>query len=265
MKIKLEDLYIGYQNLYQFNLVIKGLSLLFEAGKVYGIVGVSGTGKSTILKAITNQIKLLSGKIEFENVSQTDLLMISQEPEKNLVLDLTINQYQQLLPSAYRKRFEEYLLKLNLSERRNGSIKTLSGGELQRFVLAITLCQEPKVLILDEPTSKLNYDLALDVIKIIKEYCVEKNAIGIVTTHNPTIAKMLDVTAVVEGGQIVHYGKFSNEMMMSDMKSQTYNGIFMGITPKIPLPVQIIEDLPDMAPTMLSLSQNELRIRFGGQ
>ncbi len=265
MKIKLEDIYIGYQSPYLFNLVIRGISLLFEPGKIYGIVGVSGTGKSTVLKAIANQIHLLSGEIRFEEISQTDLLIIPQEPEKDVVLDLTIDQYRKLLPSVYRRRFDDYLIKLKLSARRERSLKTLSGGELQRFVLAITLCQEPKALVLDEPTSKLNYDLAVDVIRIIREYCIEKNAIGIVTTHNPTIAKMLDVTAVMEGGQITHYGKFSDEMMNSDIKSQTYHGIFMGITPKLPLPIQIIKDLPDVSSTTLILSEDELQIKFGGE
>lgn len=137
--------------------VIDGLSFKVDRGQVYGIIGMSGAGKSTILKAITGQI-MKTGMVKLEGkygyCPQDDAFFQELTVKENIRLFGSLNGVQE------RKALErgiELLKELMIDDKLESPAGTLSGGQKKRLNIILSILHEPRILLLDEPHSGLDY------------------------------------------------------------------------------------------------------------
>ncbi|WP_162140130.1 ABC transporter ATP-binding protein [Haploplasma axanthum] len=183
MSLRLNNLKISYE---KYN-VIDDVSIKINKGDIVSIIGRNGCGKSTVLKTIINLLELDSGFVEFDKTDvrkykRKDLAkkiaFLSQQklsyPDLTVETLVSYGRYPHLkfgkfLNSNDKKIIDESLKKTGVYHLKDKSIKKLSGGERQRAWIAMAICQEPEILILDEPTTYLDVAYQIEVLDLIKE------------------------------------------------------------------------------------------------
>ena len=193
--------------------VINNISLAVNKKEIYGLVGETGSGKSTILRLMNGFIEPDYGNIylmgkKLDKTTKYDLVkdtsMIFQD--FNLLGNLNVIE-NVLLPTKLRKENKKDNLKkarklldfvgiLNLEQ---SYIRNLSGGEKQRVAIARTLMTNPKLILCDEPTSALDEKMSYDVLKLLKEINEEFETTIVVVSHDISVIKALcDRVAIME-------------------------------------------------------------------
>lgn len=173
---------------------VNDLSFTAQPGEILGFLGPNGAGKSTTMKIITCYTPPTSGEVKVCGVDVVeDALevrkLIGYLPEHNpLYLDMYIHEYLQfvgsvngLKGSTLRNRTKEMVELVGLTLEQNKKIGTLSKGYRQRVGLAQALIHDPKVLILDEPTTGLDPNQIVEVRNVIKQIAKDKTVI--LSTH----------------------------------------------------------------------------------
>ena len=173
---------------------VNDLSFNANAGEILGFLGPNGAGKSTTMKIITCYTPPTSGEVKVCGVDVVEesleaRKLIGYLPEHNpLYLDMYIHEYLQfvgqthgLKGAALRKRTEEMVALVGLTLEQNKKIGALSKGYRQRVGLAQALIHDPKVLILDEPTTGLDPNQIVEVRNVIKQISQDKTVI--LSTH----------------------------------------------------------------------------------
>ena len=201
--ISLRDLRFGYE---AHKTVLNGLSLDIPTGTVTSILGPNGTGKTTLLNTILGLYKPQGGEIiinghSLSSYSRRDLSRIiglvpqSEEvPFNYSVLEFVMlgrTPHMGLLSMPSEKDYAMALNTLSLlgiSDLEARSVQDLSGGERQMVLLARALAQDPKVLLLDEPTSHLDLSNTGNILNILKELSRSRCVSVIFTTHDPDAA-----------------------------------------------------------------------------
>lgn len=192
---------------------VENLSLEIESGEIFGLLGPNGAGKTTSIKMITGLLKPDSGKVEFFD-STNNHLNNSQEVglcPQEIVLWNNLTCLEQLVfiaemydvpTNVARKRAENLLEKIGLSEKRKKLVKTLSGGMQRRMNLIMALMHDPEILILDEPEAGLDPQSRVMVRDFI--YSLSKTKTVIFTTHNMDEAdRLCDRIAIMDHGKIL--------------------------------------------------------------
>ncbi len=167
--------------------VLHDISLEITAGEFFGIIGPNGAGKTTLLKLIAGLLKAEHGKIELFGRNLQDILVserakiISYVPQENyFYFDFTVlevvlfgrHPYLKPMERPRKQDLEKAIYALEVTdalEFKDRNILELSSGERQRVVLARALASEPKILLLDEPTSYLDITHQVEIIKILKK------------------------------------------------------------------------------------------------
>lgn len=183
--------------------MIINVNLKINKGEIFGILGVSGSGKTTILNMIQNIVKSDSGTI----LKYSDKIsMIFQE--SNLLNNLTV--YENIKLALKIKKINDYnaienVLKfVNLNEKTNYYPSSLSGGQKQKVSIARAISMKPDILLCDEPTASLDNVSKKDIVNLFKKINEEYNTTIIIVTHEVDIAKSLcDKIAVIENGKIL--------------------------------------------------------------
>lgn len=205
--------------------VFSDLSCIIEDRQVFGILGPNGIGKSTLLKAIMNLHHLESGCIILDGRDVRDypanelakrIAYIPQSYQMAFpyrVLDMVMMGRTPHLNSMNRPSTDDYgkamdaitALKLNPFIYR--PCTQLSGGQLQLVMLARAMAQEADFLILDEPTSHLDYGKQMETLHLIKR--MRDHGVGVIfTSHNPDHAFLIcDKVAIMDGGSFVDVGR----------------------------------------------------------
>jgi len=184
---------------------LRGVDLTVEKGDFLAILGPSGSGKSTLLNMIGALDKPTEGKVFIEGVDVSKL-------NDNALADLRreigfVFQFFNLIPrltargnvelpmaipslgkTERRKRAEELLETVGLKERVNHKPAELSGGERQRVAIARALANNPKFLLMDEPTGNIDSKTANEIIELVRRLNEEKGVTIIVVTHDQQIA-----------------------------------------------------------------------------
>ncbi len=178
------------------------LNFSLKAKESMAILGVSGSGKSTILNHLSTMLKPNYGQVDLLNI----LDIYSQPKDKLLEIrryDLGIIFQSHYLFAGFSalenlkvaslltdKKIDTHLLeKLNVNHILTQSIGSLSGGQQQRLSIARVLCKQPKIIFADEPTGNLDSKTASIVMESIFEYIQDNNAALILATHDEGIAK----------------------------------------------------------------------------
>ncbi|MBQ7884747.1 MAG: ABC transporter ATP-binding protein [Clostridia bacterium] len=174
----------------EFN-AINDLNFNIKKGEFIAIVGPSGCGKTTILSLVAGLLEPTEGKIMLDGESvktanigymfQRDHLFEWRTIYKNILLGLEIKSKRVDADTAY---IDELLVKYGLADFKNKHPSELSGGMRQRVALIRTLAVKPKLLLLDEPFSALDYQTRLDVCDDVKNIIRQEKQTAILVTHD---------------------------------------------------------------------------------
>ncbi len=186
------------------------VDLSFNIYKTTALVGESGSGKSLTLKALLNLLpKSLNCELNisspFKLIKGNTLSFIPQNPFTALSPRTKIsNQF-----FSSKNRVQELFNLLSLDWRLyNEYPVNLSGGQLQRVIIALALINKPKLLLLDEPTTALDSILKIEIVELLKKLQKEFDFYMLFVTHEIILAsKLCDNLVVLKDGKVVEYGK----------------------------------------------------------
>ena len=218
---------------------LKELSLNIDENKLTGIIGPNGCGKSTLAK---NIIRYINGKFEYFKIMDIDIRQLSHKkiaqlisyiPQKSTIIPnisvfdyvllgrfpLLKNSWDNYSEKDY-KIVENNINLLNIEELRDRNVETLSGGELQKALLARALAQEAKILLLDEPTSALDLNNAVEFMKILKNISIKKEISVIIIIHDLNLASLFcDSLIILKDGRFIEKGSPKEVINEENIKS----------------------------------------------
>ena len=187
--------------------VISNLNMSFESGKIYAVVGKSGTGKTTLLSLLSGLAKPTAGEILYcgKNISKIDRydyrskmvgvvfqsfnLLPYLTAIENVMLSIDISG----IKIKNKKEHAKNLLKKVCLEEEdiNRGILKLSGGQQQRVAIARALAYDPQIILADEPTGNLDMETQEEIMNILRMLADEGKCV-IVVTHSPDVSKKAD-------------------------------------------------------------------------
>lgn len=234
--VSIKGLKVELMSMYGLIYAVRNINLNVDKGVIHGIVGESGCGKSMTAKSILrlhdeNKTEI-SGEILFEdkkdilkmnkkelqNLRGKEISMIFQDPMTTLNPVVTIGKqmmetilsHEKIGKEEAKKRAIDLLEKVGIkpgAERFLSYPFEMSGGQLQRVSIAMSLACNPKLLIADEPTTALDVTMQAQVLQLLKKLQKEMNSSILLITHNfGVVAEICDVVSVMYAGQIVETG-----------------------------------------------------------
>lgn len=215
--LRTEDMSVGYNG----RPLIREIRLELGRGEIMTLIGPNGAGKSTILKSIIRQLELLGGVVSLDGrdmakLSERDVarrmsvLMTGQiHPELMTCEDVVATgRYPYtgrlgILTKEDRQIVEQCLALVHASELADRDFSRISDGQRQRVLLARALCQEPEVLVLDEPTSFLDIRHKLELLAILKDMVRQKQLAVVMSLHELDLAQKISDYVVCVRGDVV--------------------------------------------------------------
>lgn len=220
--------------------LFEGLHLGFEEGRSTGILGPNGVGKTTLLKLILGWLRPEEGTVSVRDRRVLDYtgrergqLMSLVPQSEHIPFEYSLLEYVLLGRIPYMRTLElprgedlkiaeDAIRKVGLDPEDRRPITVLSGGERQLLLLARSLCQQPELLILDEPTSHLDLANKKRISRIVEDLCGGGLTV-IMTTHEPDFAVSSADNLVLMGkGGIIASGK-TGEVFTPELLSKTYD------------------------------------------
>ena len=237
--------------------LIENIEFGLEQGEILTLIGPNGAGKSTILKSIARQLDVINGSIW---IGEKKLEYFSgKELSRNMAVLLTERLHTEMMTCEdvvatgrypYTGKFgilskadeaivRESMEQVHILEIGDRDFTKISDGQRQRVLLARAICQEPDVIILDEPTSFLDIKHKLDLLSILRDMAKMKHITVIMSLHEIDLAqKIADKIICVKGDTISHFGRpedIFEENMIRDLYDIN-NGFFDPLFGSIELP-----------------------------
>ena len=235
-RLQTEKLDCGYTR----GTVLEDIGLHIYGGSILGLIGPNGAGKSTLLNTLARMIKPKKGKVllagkDLWRISPKEVAssMAFTPQDGENTLPLTVQQFVQLGRAPHRgwlmpltlhdkQIIGESLEKTGLAELKERTISELSGGEQQRAALARVLAQEPKVLLLDEPTSHLDIKYQTEILDMVADLAHDQGIAIIISIHDLNTAALYSHSlALIGKGGIVAYGT-PEEVLQEEILSLVY-------------------------------------------
>ncbi|MEA5571200.1 ABC transporter ATP-binding protein [Calothrix sp. UHCC 0171] len=222
MPLDLQNLTGGYS----ITPIIENINLSLETGEWLSLVGANGSGKSTLLKLLSRILTpqqgtvLLDGKAIHTQPAQLIAQKLALLPQQQTIPSgLTVRQlvslgrtphqpwWQWELNSQDREKVEAAIRQTRLEKLGDRNVENLSGGERQRAFLALALAQEPKVLLLDEPTTYLDINYQLQLLELLRELNQQQNLTIVTVLHELNLAaRYSSRIALLKQGQLWDVG-----------------------------------------------------------
>lgn len=261
---------------------VDGLDLDIPKGKIIGLVGESGCGKSMTAKSIMGLLKypgrVAGGSIRFEDQDLTrlsdkelrkicgnDISMIFQEPMTSLnpVLKVGRQVRETLLvhnptmsKAEAKQRVVEMFQRVGIPEaekRYDCYPHELSGGLRQRVMIAMAMVCKPKLLIADEPTTALDVTIEAQILRLMKELRDETDMSVLIITHNMgVVAEICDYVYVMYAGKIMEQAE---TFELFDHTMHPYTRGLLDSIPRIGQNAERLHTIPGVVPNLLHLSQ----------
>lgn len=214
--------FIQFSNLTHFcnhKPIIKDLSFSVDEGDVFGLVGVNGAGKSTVIRVMSTLLVPTRGDVLIDGysvVKKPEVVhkIIGYVPDQSgFYPNLTTWEYLDFFGACYKIRFRERaelistLLELmELTEQKDALIEELSKGMKQRLKLARALLHDPKILILDDPLSRLDFNEREAVLELLRELAQLGKTILISSHILADISRICNRVGILDSGQLIAHG-----------------------------------------------------------
>ncbi len=204
---------------------LQDISLSIGAGEIYGIIGMSGAGKSTLVRCLNYLERPTAGTVEIEGkdlsaMSEKELraqrreiamifqhfnLLMQKNVIDNICFPLVIAGVKK---SDARKRAEELLEVVGLTEKARAYPSQLSGGQKQRVAIARALAANPKILLCDEATSALDPQTTQSILQLLKQINKEYGITIVIITHEMAVVREIcSHVAIIGNGHLVEQGR----------------------------------------------------------
>ena len=219
---KTEQMSVGYQG----EPLIQNVEIGLHKGEILALIGPNGAGKSTILKSIAKQLKLIGGVVyldqkELNRMSGTELsqrmaVVFTEKLKTELMTCEDVvatgrhpyTGHFGILSKEDHATVEEAMALVHVTEIRNQDFTKISDGQRQRVMLARAICQEPEVIVLDEPTSFLDMKYKLEFLSVLQELRLNKGLTVIMSIHELELAERVsDQILCVNGEYVERFGK----------------------------------------------------------
>lgn len=195
---------------------LKGVDLQVEAGEIFALLGPNGAGKSTLIGIISSLVNSTSGEVKAfgkdlvkdRTAVKSMIGLVPQEFNFNMFekpIDIVSNQagYYGVPRKVALERTEKYLKQLQLWDKRESNSRGLSGGMKRRLMIARAMVNEPRILILDEPTAGVDIEIRRSMWSFVEQIAAQGTTI-ILTTHYLEEAEQLCKNiAIIDHGEIV--------------------------------------------------------------
>ncbi len=216
--LSLESVTYTYRSKYQTLQALKGITCTFEQGRIYAVVGKSGSGKSTMLSLMAGLDLPESGMVVFRDKStntldldayrRNDVAMIYQSFRLFPLLTAVENvmfpmELHGISARDAKERAQELILRVDLPETVFTRFPSmLSGGEQQRVAIARALAMDTDLILADEPTGNLDSASSRNIINILCRLAHEQNYCVVVVTHDMSILDSMDVIYQMQDGMV---------------------------------------------------------------
>lgn len=239
--ISTEKMAVGYGG----QAIIENIEIQVNRGEILTLIGPNGAGKSTILKSIIHQLALVSGTVYLQGKSMDR--MTEREISKVMSVLMTDRVRPELMTCEdvvstgrypYTGRLgilsqhdkdvvREAMELVHASDLKDHSFDKISDGQRQRILLARAICQEPEIIILDEPTSFLDVRHKLELLSILKKMVLERNVAVIMSLHELDLAQRISDRVVCVSASGVECTGTPEELFVGDRIAKLY-GITKG-------------------------------------
>ena len=235
--LKVQNIESGYTG----NTVIKGISFSVKRGEFIGIIGPNGGGKTTLLKTLSHIIKPFKGSVlvEGENIHSLSALFLAKKIAMvgqglSSIFSFTVEEIVLMGRSPYigplgheRKHDLEHanyaMERTGLISLKKRPIDELSAGERQRVLIARALAQEPKLLLLDEPTAHLDIGYQIDILDLIRSLQKDNALTILCVMHDLNLASQYcDKLLLLDKGNIVDFSTPKN-ILKYDVLEKVFN------------------------------------------
>ena len=214
--LKVDNLSVGYRR----SVVLENVSFTLEGGRILTFIGPNGSGKSTLLKTLIRQLEPLDGvavmkgrdlwNLDEKELAKSMSIVMTERIDPELmtcgeVVSFGRYPYTGMLGRLSAEdiaKVEEAMETVRVTELKDVYFSQISDGQRQRVMLAKAICQEPDVMILDEPTSFLDIRYKLEFLSILKELAMQRGIAVLMTLHELDLAQKIsdEVIAVRDGG-----------------------------------------------------------------
>ncbi len=217
--ITLDSVKYTYDNRYQSMEALQNVSCTFEQGKIYAIIGKSGSGKSTMLSLMAGLDLPQQGDVFFRGQSTRNLnldqyrrdevAMIYQNYRLFPLLTAVENvmypmELHGIKPKEAKERAQDYIRSVDLGESEfNRFPSMLSGGEQQRIAIARALAMDTNLILADEPTGNLDSATARTIVELLADLAHTQNYCVVIVTHDLEIMDIVDVTYQMRDGVLL--------------------------------------------------------------
>ena len=231
--IELDNVSLGYNH----RPILHSLNMKAMPGQILGLVGPNGSGKSTLIKGMTRVIDLFSGRVlingrDIKTIKRDELACLVATVPQNPALPGAFTAFEMVImgrtPHLGLLRYEggmdltiawqamEATHTQSFAERR---VSELSGGERQRLIIARALTQQPRVILLDEPTANLDINHQVEILNLVKSLCLEQSLTVIVALHDLNLAaQYCDWMVMLNGGKIYAEGTPNDILTAQNIK-----------------------------------------------
>ncbi len=231
--------------------LIREIEISLKKGQILTLIGPNGSGKSTILKSITKHLKSICGTVYIDNRSTSDMSSKDMSYQISVVLTEKLRTelmtcedivatgrypYTGLLGVLSRRdriQVRKAMELVNAWELKERDFTKISDGQRQRVLLARAICQEPQIIVLDEPTSFLDIHYKLELLSVLRAMAKERGITVIMSLHELEMAqKVSDLVMCVKGETITHFGPpqdiFQKELIgeLYELTNGSYNPLF---------------------------------------